>query len=209
LGGDTVSTPGPLTLALTAFGDVPTGAALTRSGARAGDGIYVSGTIGDGALGLKASRGELPGLAAADRAVLVDRYRVPRPRLALGQALAAQRLATAALDVSDGLAADLGHIAAGASLAAEIAFDAVPLSTAARAALDSDAALREVILCGGDDYELLFTAPSDNAEAIAAIAVALGLPVTRIGQIGAGSGVRAIDEAGVPISLEKAGWNHF
>ncbi|MHA1600076.1 MAG: thiamine-phosphate kinase, partial [Alphaproteobacteria bacterium] len=209
LGGDTVKTPGPLTLALTAFGEVPVGMALTRSGARAGDDIYVSGSIGDGALGLKALRRELAGLAEADRAALADRYHLPRPRLALGQALAAQRLATAALDISDGLVADLGHITAESGLAAEINAAAVPLSPAARAALDSDPALREVILGGGDDYELLFTAPPGAAEAIAALAAALALPVTRIGAMSAGSGVRAVDEAGAPILLKKAGWSHF
>ncbi len=226
LGGDTVRTPGLLTLTLTAFGEVPAGTALTRSGARAGDDIYVSGTIGDGALGLKAARGELAGLAAADRAALADRFHVPRPRLALGQALVARGtaqgttrgiaagLATAALDVSDGLVADLGHIAAGAGLAAEIEFAAVPLSAAARSALDSDGALREAILCGGDDYELLFTAPPGAAVAVAALAVDLALPLTRIGRMApstgvAGTGVRVVDEAGVPIALEKAGWSHF
>lgn len=209
LGGDTVRTPGSLTLALTAFGEVPTGAELTRSGARAGDDIYVSGTIGDGALGLKAVRGELAGLAAADRAALADRYHLPRPRLALGQALAAQGAARAALDVSDGLVADLGHIAAGAGLAAEVDAAAVPLSAAARSALDSDGALREAILCGGDDYELLFTVPPGKTAAMAALATELALPLTRIGRMAAGTGVRVVDAAGEPIPLTKAGWSHF
>ena len=209
LGGDTVKTPGPLTLALTAFGEVPVGMALTRSGARAGDDIYVSGSIGDGALGLKALRGELAGLASADREALAERYHLPRPRLALGRALAAQRLATAALDVSDGLVADLGHIAVGSGLAAEINAAAVPLSSAARAALDSDPALREAILGGGDDYELLFTAPPGAAAAIATLAAALALPLTRIGTMAAGAGVRTVDEAGAQIPLKNAGWNHF
>jgi len=210
LGGDTVRTPGPLTLALTAFGEVPKGAVLTRSGARVGDDIYVSGTIGDGALGLKVARGELADLAAADRAELVDRYHVPRPRLALGQALVATGgLATAALDVSDGLVADLGHMAAGADLAAEIEAVAVPLSAPARLALHGDAVLREAILCGGDDYELLFTAPPGAAAAVAALAIEVALPLTRIGRMAAGTGVRVVDEAGAPITLEKAGWSHF
>lgn len=209
LGGDTVKTPGPLTLALTAFGEVPAGTALTRSGARAGDVIYVSGSIGDGALGLKALRGEIAGLTDTDRAALADRYHLPRPRLALGRALAARGLATAAIDVSDGLVADLGHVAARSGLAAEIEAQAVPLSTAARAALAADPGLREAVLGGGDDYELLFTAPPGAAAAIAALAEELALPLTRIGAMAAGTGVRVLDEAGAPISLAKAGWSHF
>jgi len=209
LGGDTVKTPGPLTLALTAFGEVPAGTALTRTGARAGDDIYVSGSIGDGALGLKVLRGEIVGLTAADRKALADRYHVPRPRLALGQALAARGLATAALDVSDGLVADLGHVAAGSGLAAEIEAQAIPLSAAARAALAADPGLREAVLGGGDDYELLFMAPPGAAGAVAALAEDVALPVTRIGAMAAGTGVRVLDETGAPIPLAKAGWSHF
>ncbi len=209
LGGDTVKTPGALTLALTAFGEVPTGTALTRTGARAGDDIYVSGSIGDGALGLKALRGEIVGLTETARAALADRYHLPRPRLALGQALAARGLATAALDISDGLVADLGHVATGSGLAAEVEAQAVPLSTAARAALTADPGLREVVLGGGDDYELLFAAPPDTVAAIAALAEDVALPLTRIGAMAAGTGVRVLDEAGAPIPLAKAGWSHF
>ena len=209
LGGDTVRTPGALTLTLTALGQVPAGTALIRSGARAGDLVYVSGTIGDGALGLLALRGELAGCGATERAALADRYHLPRPRLALGQALAAQRLATAALDVSDGLVADLGHIAAESCLAAEIQAPAVPLSAAARAALDRAPGLREAILTGGDDYELLFTVSPAQAAAIVALAGALALPLTRIGAMAAGAGVRAVDEAGAVIPLAKAGWTHL
>jgi thiamine-monophosphate kinase len=209
LGGDTVRTPGALTMTLTALGQMPMGTALTRSGAHAGDQVYVSGTVGDGALGLKALRGELRGIGEADRVALVERYHLPRPRLALGQALADRRLATAALDVSDGLVADLGHIAAGSGLAARIEAGAVPLSAAARTALDRDRGLREAILTGGDDYELLFTASPALAPAIAALAGTLGLPLTRIGAMAAGSGVRAVDETGTAIPLTKAGWTHI
>ena len=209
LGGDTVRTPGALTMTLTALGQMPMGTALTRSGAQAGDLVYVSGTIGDGALGLKALRGELSGIGEADRVALVDRYHLPRPRLALGRALADQKLATAALDVSDGLVADLGHIATGSGLAARIEAVAVPLSAAARTALDRDHSLREAILTGGDDYELLFTATPAQAPAIAALAATLDLPLTRIGAMAAGSGIRVVDETGAAIPLAKAGWTHL
>jgi thiamine-monophosphate kinase len=209
LGGDTVRTPDALTMTLTALGQMPMGTALTRTGAQAGDLVYVSGTIGDGALGLRALRGELSGIGEADRVALVERYHLPRPRLALGQALAARRLATAALDVSDGLVADLGHIATGSGLAARIEAVAVPLSAAARSALDRNQGLREAILTGGDDYELLFTAPPAQAPVIAALAGSLDLPLTRIGVLAAGAGVLAVDETGAAIPLTKAGWTHI
>jgi thiamine-monophosphate kinase len=185
------------------------GTALTRSGAQAGDLVYVSGTIGDGALGLMALRGDLSGIGEADRGALVERYHLPRPRLALGQVLAAQRLATAALDVSDGLVADMGHIATESGLAARIEAGAVPLSAAARTALGRDRSLREAILTGGDDYELLFTASSAQASAIAALAGPLDLPLSRIGAMAAGTGVRVVDETGAAIPLTKTGWTHL
>jgi len=214
LGGDTVRTPGALTMTLTALGQMPMGTALTRSGAQAGDLVYVSGTIGDGALGLMALRGDLSGIGEADRGALVERYHLPRPRLALGQALAAQGsanrgLATAALDVSDGLVADLGHIATESGLAARIEAEAVPLSAAAKTALGRDRSLREAILTGGDDYELLFTTSPAQAPAIAALAGSLDLPLTRVGAMAAGTGVRVVDETGAAIPLTKTGWTHL
>ena len=163
LGGDTVSTPGPLALSLTALGHVPRGTALRRCGARPGDDVWVSGTLGDAALGLKVLQGEL---AVADevRAPLVERYRLPQPRLALGEAL--RGLASAALDVSDGLLADLGHILETSKLGAEIRAAALPLSPAARTLPGAP----DAALAGGDDYELLFTAAPDQRARIAALA---------------------------------------
>lgn len=209
LGGDTVRTPGPLTLSLTALGEVARGRALARSTARAGDLVYVSGTVGDGALGLKVLRGGLAGLAPAARQALAARYRLPVPRLALGQALAARGLATAAIDVSDGLVADLGHIAETSGLAGEIEAAAVPQSEAARHALAAEPGLREAVLAGGDDYELLFTVAPGRAEEVARLAAELDLPLTRIGTMAAGEGVRALDEAGRPLALDGRGWTHF
>ncbi len=208
-GGDTVATPGPLTLSLTAFGDAFQGRVLARSTARAGDLVYVSGTIGDGALGLKALRGELPGLSEIDRAALAARYRLPEPRLALGRALVTGGLATAAIDVSDGLAADLGHIAETSGLAAEIEAGGVPLSKAARAALDADPDLVPAILSGGDDYELLFTAAPDSADDLAGLARSLDLSITRIGSMTEGRGITVFDEARREIALPRGGWAHF
>jgi thiamine-monophosphate kinase len=202
LGGDTVATPGPLTLSLTAIGQVPKGTALLRSGARPGDEVWVSGTLGDAALGLEVLQGELE-LPAAARAQLIGRYRLPEPRLALGQAL--RGIAHAAIDVSDGLLADLGHILETSSVGANLQAAALPLSAAAR---DLPGA-REAALAGGDDYELLFTAPPRRRAAIAALSRQLDLPLTRIGEIRAGTGLRVLDAAGQEIQVERAGWQHF
>ena len=202
LGGDTVSTPGPLTLSLTAVGEVPKGAALLRSGARAGDDIWVSGTLGDAALGLKVLQGELE-VAVDARAALIAHYRLPQPRLALGQAL--RGVAGAAIDISDGLVADLGHILEASGVGAELRADQLPLSAAAR---DLPGA-RDAALAGGDDYELLFTASPARRAEIAALARRLGLPLTCIGQIRAGSDLSILDAAGQEIKVAKRGWQHF
>jgi len=209
LGGDTAATPGPLTLSVTAFGDVARGAALLRRGARAGDLVLVSGTLGDAALGLRSLRGQLADLPAARRDFLVDRYRLPRPRIALGGALAAQALATAAIDVSDGLVADLGHICETSGLGAVVEAARLPLSAAAAAACAAQPALLQAVLGGGDDYELLFAAPPDAAAALAALAGRLGLPLTVIGRMTEGAGVRVEDAAGLEVRVASAGFRHF
>jgi len=209
LGGDTVSTPGPLTLSLTAFGEAAPGRTLSRSGADAGDEVYVSGTIGDGMLGLKTLRGGMAHLSDSDRAALSERYRLPTPRVSLGQALSAQGLATAALDISDGLVADMAHICAASGLAASLREPAVPRSIACIHALDADAGLVPRILTGGDDYELLFTVAPDRSAAVDSLAQELGLPLTRIGRMSAGQGVRVLDGDDKEISLPSKGWAHF
>ncbi len=208
-GGDTVSTPGPLTLTLTAFGEVPRDRALSRTTARAGDLIYVSGTIGDGFLGLEVVRGGLPDLGEAHRTYLAARYRLPEPRLDLGRRLAETGLASAALDVSDGLAADLGHIAGESGLASEIEAGAVPLSPAARAAIEAAPERLAGLLGGGDDYELLFTVASSRAGEVAALARELDLPLTAIGHMTVGRGLRVHDREGREVALEGTGWRHF
>ena len=201
LGGDTVSTPGPLSLTLTILGTVPKGEALLRSGAVPGDDIWVSGTLGDAAIGLRVLRGLA--VAEDEALALVDRYRTPRPRLALGKAL--RGLATAAIDVSDGLVADLGHICATSAVAATLDASALPLSSVARGVPGA----REAALAGGDDYELLFTGPADRRLEIATLAAQLDHPLTRIGSISRGSGVKVHDGAGNEIVVEHGGWTHF
>jgi thiamine-monophosphate kinase len=140
------------------------------------------------------------------RDFLVERYRRPQPRVACGARLVG--IAHAAMDISDGLVADLGHIADVSGVAAVVEAASMPLSTAAAAALEIDPQLRDAVLGGGDDYELLFTAPSDAAPSIAALAAGLGLPLTAIGRIEAGRGVRVIDAAGAEIALARAGYTH-
>ena len=205
-GGDSVSTPGPVTLTVTAIGEVAVGAELRRSGARPGDVIYVTGTIGDGALGLKVLRGGLAGLTDVQKDALIERYRLPQPRVACGPRLVG--LAHSAIDVSDGLIADLGHIADVSGVAAVVEAASVPLSTAGAAALELDPSLRDAVLGGGDDYELLFTAPAAAAARLASLSAELGLPITAIGHIESGRGVRVRDAAGADIALGVTGFTH-
>jgi thiamine-monophosphate kinase len=203
LGGDSVSTPGPVSLTLAAFGRVAAGAEVRRSGARPGDLVYVSGTIGDGAFGLEAAQGQLGGvLGPADMVYLADRYRLPRPRVDLGPRLSG--LATAMMDVSDGLVGDLGHICDVSGVAGVIEAARVPLSPAA-----VRLARLETALTGGDDYELLFTVAPERKAEVAAAAEAAGVPVTEIGRIDAGQGVRVLDAAGAELALAGVGWRHF
>lgn len=211
IGGDTTATPGPMAFTVTAFGTVPKGRALRRAGARVGDLVYVSGTVGDGALGLLALRQDIPGLAPRHAQALAERYHRPTPRLGLGVRLVG--LAYAAIDVSDGLVADLGHIAATSRVDAEIEWAKVPLSVAAQAAIGTDPTLRTRVLSGGDDYELLFTADPASAADVARLAAELHLPLTAIGRIapitGATSEVRVLDPEARVIMLETTGYRHF
>ena len=203
LGGDTVSIPGPVSLSLTILGSVAPGTALRRAGARPGDGLWVSGTIGDGALGLRVLQGRLPADAAGH---LARRYRLPEPRLALGAALAG--LARAAMDVSDGLVQDCGHLCRASGCGALIEAARIPLSPAALALVTADPALLPLVLTGGDDYELLFAAPPGAG--IEALAAAAGTPVTRIGEFTEGPAeVRVMDAEGAPVALPSGGWSHF
>jgi thiamine-monophosphate kinase len=206
-GGDTIATPGPLTISITAFGLVPKGTAMGRDGARAGDDIWVTGTIGDAALGLRALRGDLPPLEKDERPYLVERYRLPRPRLALAPIL--RDVARASIDVSDGLVADLGHVCAASGVGAAIEATAVPLSPAARRLVGADPALLPVLMTAGDDYEILFTATNDRRQGLEGLARQLGFPLTRLGRIVAGSKVSVL-RFGQPLAVDVAGgFRHF
>ncbi|MBL8660554.1 MAG: thiamine-phosphate kinase [Rhodospirillales bacterium] len=210
IGGDTVATPGPLTLSMTALGVVEDGRALRRAGAAVGDAVYVSGTLGDAALGLRVAVGELRELRADDRALLLDRFHAPQPRVALGRRLIG--IATAVADVSDGLLADLGRICTASSVDATIDAARVPVSPAAAAAIAADPGRLALALSGGDDYELVFTAARVARPALVDIAREIGLPLTEIGRITERVGDRASVRAfrdGLPVAVESAGWQHF
>lgn len=196
LGGDTVSTPGPLTLSLTILGTVPRGQALRREGALAGDDLWVSGRIGDGYLGLRAARGERPDPDGA----LARRYRLPEPRLALGRAL--RGLAHAAMDVSDGLLQDLSHLCRAGGVAAEVEAARVPVS-------DPMAPIAALVT-GGDDYELLFSAAPQDRPRIEAAAAAARTPVMRLGRFTEGEPhVTLRDADGADITPATLGWSHL
>ena len=207
LGGDTTAIDGPITLTAAAIGRVAAGSAVLRSGARPGDLVFVSGTLGDAALGLAVLRDRPVPADAVARAFLLDRYHLPQPRLALGQGLAG--LVHAMLDVSDGLLADLGHLCAASEVAAVVEAARLPLSPAAQAAVDADGKWLAAALGGGDDYELVFSAPAGAAPAIAALGAETGVPVRPIGWIEVGSGVRVLDRDGADMAVEAAGYRHF
>ena len=206
LGGDTVSMLGPVTLAITAFGSVPSGMAIPRSGARIGDNVWVSGTIGDAALAVKVRQGWAPPKGVSIDAAH-DRLDRPTPRLALGKAL--RGVASAAADISDGLAADLGHICDTSRVGAEIRFSDVPLGASIRACLAADPTLVSTALTGGDDYELAFAAPPSKDAAVRDAARRAQCPVYNVGRIVAGTGVRIQGTDGKPIVLDRLGFTHF
>ncbi len=203
VGGDT--TRGPLNLCLTILGEVEAGKALRRDGARVGDDIWVSGTLGGAMLGLRHLQG-LMVLDEEEASACLNRLNAPEPRVALGRRLLG--LAHAAIDLSDGLLADLGHILERSLVGAEIDLNALPAHPAvARRLADPD--VRRCLLAGGDDYELCFTAPSEHADAILEAARAVGVAVARIGRITGQAGLRVLDEHGNQMAIRARGFDHF
>jgi thiamine-monophosphate kinase len=202
IGGDT--TQGPLNICITVFGEVPAGSALLRSGAQAGDDLYVSGTLGDARLALEVFRGTLSLAGEAFDAVR-GAMEQPQPRVALGMAL--RGLATSAIDVSDGLLGDLAHVLRRSRVGAELNADAVPCSAVLQA--QPAAWRRTCTLAGGDDYELVFTAPPHRAAAVAAAARSVSVDVARIGRIEAAAGLRLVDAQGHPVAPTFGSFDHF
>jgi thiamine-monophosphate kinase len=209
LGGDTTSTTGALMLSIMALGSVPAGKMIRRGGAREGDAIAVTGTIGDAALGLALCRNAatFAKLSAEEREHLVRRRLVPEPRVALARAI--RDHASAAIDISDGLAGDVGKLAAASGVAAGIEAARVPLSASGRAAIKADPALIETVLTGGDDYEVALTLPESRRELFFAAAEAAGVPVTTIGRIERGEGTEVAGADGRVIALRRPSYSHF
>ncbi|GGC73991.1 thiamine-phosphate kinase [Chelatococcus reniformis] len=215
VGGDTVRTPGPLSVSITGLGHVPRGTMVKRTAARAGDVLAVTGTIGDAALGLGLRLGvaaaEAPAWAAAlsagEQAHILDRYLHPQPRLALASAMRAR--ARCAMDVSDGLVGDLRKMLRASGVSAHVDLDRVPLSPAARRALAADASLAMTIFAGGDDYELLVTVAPGEVEPLGRAARAAGIGLSVIGEVVAGTAPPAFLSAGREVDFARGSYSHF
>ncbi len=203
VGGDT--SRGTLTISITVMGEVPPGQALRRDGAQAGDDIWVSGVLGSAALALAYRQGRLC-MEQIDAAKVLPALYLPTPRVALGQAL--RGLASSAIDISDGLLGDLGHILERSHVGATLEFSTLPTLPVAQAYLH-EAVARDCVLAGGDDYELCFTAPAARRDAVHAAAATAGVAVTRIGRITPEPGLSVLDANGQPLPVDKTGYDHF
>ncbi|MHB1213575.1 MAG: thiamine-phosphate kinase [Thiobacillus sp.] len=203
VGGDT--TRGALTISITVIGEVPPGQALRRDGAQAGDDVWVSGVLGSAALALAYRQGRLF-MEQIDAARVLPALYLPTPRVALGIAL--RGIASSAIDISDGLLGDLGHILQRSQVGATLEFAALPTLPVAQAYLHEKVAV-DCVLAGGDDYELCFTAPAGKRDAVRAAAGTAGVAVTHIGRITAGSGLTVSDTKGQPLPIDHTGYDHF
>ena len=209
LGGDTVKSPERLTLSITAFGTIDADKAILRRNARPGDHLYVTGTIGDGALGLKAHQGKLDAdLSGDDVAYLSDRFLLPRPRTDLIELI--RQFATASMDISDGLIGDAAKMASAAQVGIKIEQCDVPLSSAARHLINNDPSYWQAIMSGGDDYELLFCIPDNVNAAFLAHAEHFKTPVTKVGRVWEGNGVTLTNgETGLTTAMDGGAYEHF
>ena len=207
LGGDTTSTSGPLTLSLTAIGEVPKGSAVRRSGAKLGDEIFVTGTIGDAALALNLISEKGHSYARENCSDLYDRFLLPQPRTQIGPLLIGT--ATACVDISDGLHADLKHICDASNVGADIIQTDIPISPDARALLKNDSRNWQYVFGGGDDYELLFTASPINREKVFEFGKTTGVSISRIGSVVSEQTISVVDAEGRSVPVEMSGWQHF
>jgi thiamine-monophosphate kinase len=206
-GGDTDRTPGPITVSVAMIGSVPQGTMVRRAGAKPGDRVFVSGTIGDASLGLALRNGKNWNLSEAQRQHLIARYLLPQPRNALAEAVRLH--ASAAMDVSDGLAGDFAKLCRASKVGAAIDVARVPLSEAAQAAIAAEPATLETALTGGDDYEIVCTMPEAKTDRFRAAAQAAKVAVTEIGTIEAGEGARFVGRDGAPLAFKRASFSHF
>ena len=206
-GGDTDRTPGPIVVSIAMFGTVPEGTMVRRAGAKAGDRVFVTGTIGDAALGVMMRNGKRWKLDEPQRQHLLSRYLVPQPRNALAEAVRIH--ASAAMDISDGLAGDFGKLCRVSGVAADVDVARVPLSEAARAVIAANPDAVESVLTGGDDYEIICTVPPAKAGSFQAAAGAANVAVSEIGEIKAGEGTRFIAADGRALTFKRASFSHF
>lgn len=209
LGGDTDGTPGPIVISVAMIGSLPASTMVHRAGARPDDRLFVSGTIGDAALGLALAlaQGDRWPIAEAERSFLRSRHHLPRPRTALAEAIRAH--ASASIDVSDGLVGDVAKLCRASGVAARAEIAAIPFSDAARRVLAADASVLPRMLTGGEDFEIVCTVPPARADAFRAAAQAAGVAVCEIGRIEAGSGVRFQQADGQPMVFREASYSHF
>lgn len=207
-GGDTDRTPGPVTVSIAMFGSVPEGTMVRRAGAKAGDRVFVTGSIGDAALGVVLRGGKAKWkLTEAQRQHLMSRYLLPQPRNALAEAIRGH--ASAAMDISDGLVGDFGKLCRASEVSADIEVARVPMSEAAKAVVAGEAAALELALTGGDDYEIICTVPKTKTDSFRAAAKAAGVPVSDIGEVVEGEGARFIDAAGKTLVFKRPSFSHF
>ena len=206
-GGDTDRTPGPVTISIAMIGSVPQGAMVRRAGAKPGDRVYISGTIGDAALGVQLRKGKNWKLSELQRQHLLSRYSLPQPRNALVEAV--RNHASAAMDVSDGLVGDFAKLCRASGVAADIDARRIPLSEAAKAVMAADSTALESALTGGDDYEIVCTVPVEKSASFQGAAKSAGVAVTEIGQIKTGEGARFLASNGEALTFERASFSHF
>jgi thiamine-monophosphate kinase len=206
-GGDTVRTPGPVVISVAMFGSVPAGTMVRRTGAKTGDRVFVTGTIGDAALGVMIRKGKHWQLSEPQRQHLLSRYLLPQPRNLLAEAVRTH--ASAAMDISDGFAGDFGKLCRVSGVAADIDVTRVPLSDAAKAVLAADRGMFETVLTGGDDYEIVCTVPAARAGRFHDAAKAANVAVSEIGEIKAGEGARFLGADGRALAFRRASFSHF
>lgn len=206
-GGDTDRTPGPITISIAMIGSVPEGTMVRRSGAKPGDRVFVSGTIGDASLGVMLRRGRQWTLSEAQRQHLISRYLLPQPRSALAEAVRSH--ASAAMDISDGLVGDFAKLCRASGVAADVEVARVPLSEAAKTVIAGDAAALETALTGGDDYEIVCTVPKVKCASFSAAAGAAKVAITEIGEIKAGEGARFLTNNGQALVFKRTSYSHF
>jgi len=206
-GGDTDRTQGPIVVSIAMFGVVPQGTMVRRIGARVGDRVFVTGTIGDAALGVTVRKGKNWNLSEPQRQHLLSRYLLPQPRNALAEAVRTH--ASAAMDISDGLVGDFGKLCRMSGVAADVYVRRVPLSDAAKAVVATDPGAIESVLTGGDDYEIVCTVPEARSASFQAAAKAANVAVSEIGEIKAGEGARFLDADGRPLAFRHLSFSHF